>query len=367
MSQAEDLLGSLSSDDIALYTATPETEPHIVVDEDRFITVPDELKRIAVQYDHNVETVTFDCPRYWDGLDMADMRIYVNYALADGTPGCCLATNVSVDGSDSNIMHFDWTVSRNATNVSGPLTILICIKKTDEDGFEVNHWNSELNKEMYISKGLEVDEYIENKYPDIINQLLDNVDNIGGVGPYTDQREAVDPRAPFLFHYNDGTTSKEAYEAGQTYVDWRGRRYSIGENGVLTPYKAVPNENEYFDRLNCGYKEYTRTASDGSVTNGITLFDSNADQIVAGTGGYRQQGCFLYDDNGLVGFVTNLTTGANTTIGFITGVLQSHGSALSNMAGNISTISTDIRSLTSRIAVVEAFVNSITNVAEVGA
>lgn len=198
-------------------------------------------------------------------------------------------------------------------------------------------------------------------------QLETLLTNIYDIGPYADQREAVDPRAPFLFHYNDGTTSKEAYEAGQTYVDWRGRRYSIGENGVLTPYKTVPNENEYFDRLNCGYKEYTRTASDGSVTKGINLFDSNADPIVASTGGYRRQGCFLYDDNGLAGFVTNLTSGGNITIGYITGVLQSHGSALSNMAGNISTISTDIRSLTSRIAVVEAFVNSITNVAEVGA
>lgn len=35
---------------------TNKTEPHIVVGSDRMITVPDELKNIAVQYDHNVET-----------------------------------------------------------------------------------------------------------------------------------------------------------------------------------------------------------------------------------------------------------------------------------------------------------------------
>lgn len=145
-------------------------------------------------------------------------------------------------------------------------------------------------------------------------QLETLLTNIYDIGPYADLREFDEfmsggSHAPFLFHYNDGTTSKEAYEAGQTYVDWRGRRYSIGENGVLTPYKAVPNENDYFDRLNCGYKEYTSTASDGSVTKGFNLFDSNARKILAITGGYRRQGCFLYDDNGLVGFVTNLTTG----------------------------------------------------------
>ena len=64
MSQAEELLDSISVDDIALYTADPETEEHIVVGSDRFITVPNSLKRIGVQYDHNIETVTFDCPRY---------------------------------------------------------------------------------------------------------------------------------------------------------------------------------------------------------------------------------------------------------------------------------------------------------------
>ena len=39
-------------------------EPHIVIDDDRYIAVPKKLRRLAVQHDHNVETVTFDCPRY---------------------------------------------------------------------------------------------------------------------------------------------------------------------------------------------------------------------------------------------------------------------------------------------------------------
>ena len=47
------------------------SEPHIVIDSHRAITVPEQLKRIAVQFDHNFETVTFDCPRYWDGHDLS--------------------------------------------------------------------------------------------------------------------------------------------------------------------------------------------------------------------------------------------------------------------------------------------------------
>lgn len=172
MSQVDKLLDSVSGDDGSplLRLANPETEPHIVIDEDRFISVPKELQRIAVQFDHDVETVTFDCPRYWDGLDMSQLAIYVNYMRKDQITGCYKATNVAVDETNSNIMHFDWTISRNVSQAKGELKFLVCIKKADEGGNEVNHWNSELNTEMYISEGLETAEAVVARYPDIIAQ-----------------------------------------------------------------------------------------------------------------------------------------------------------------------------------------------------
>ena len=173
MSQAEDLLNSLSENDIST-----KTEPHIVVGSNRVITVPSELKRIAVQYDHNIETVTFDCPRYWDDHDMSTMNVYINYTRADNEPGCYIADDVSVDETDTSIMHFSWTISRHVTEAVGPLTILICIKMVDNDGNEVNHWNSERNSEMTISKGMECGDIIAEKYPDIISQILTDMGNL---------------------------------------------------------------------------------------------------------------------------------------------------------------------------------------------
>ena len=170
MSQADELLKSLSGEGISLQLANPETEPHIVVGDDRFISVPSELQRIAVQYDHDVETVTFDCPRYWDDLDMSDLSIYINYMRKDRVVGVYKATDISVDTANDRIMHFNWKISRNVTEVVGQLKFLICIKKGDADGNEVNHWNSELNTEMYISEGLEVGEGFFDSYPDIITQ-----------------------------------------------------------------------------------------------------------------------------------------------------------------------------------------------------
>ena len=178
MSKADELLNSLSEDDISLQLTNPETEPHIIIGEDRVISVPKELQRIAVQYDHNVETVTFDCPRYWDDLDMSKLNIYINYMRKDRYVGCYKATDITVDDVDSNIMHFNWTVSRNISEVVGELKFLVCIKKSDAEGYEVNHWNSELNTEMYISQGLEAEESIFDAYPDIISQWEDEVNAV---------------------------------------------------------------------------------------------------------------------------------------------------------------------------------------------
>lgn len=178
MSKADELLNSLADTTPSLKLANQETEPHIVVGDDRVISVPKELQRIAVQYDHDVETVTFDCPRYWDGLDMSELRVYVNYMRRDRVVGCYLARNVTVDTTDSAIMHFDWTISRNVSQVAGEIKFLVCIKKGDSEGNEVNHWNSELNNQMYVSEGLEVGDEFFDDYPDIILQWEEDVQRV---------------------------------------------------------------------------------------------------------------------------------------------------------------------------------------------
>ena len=187
MSEANKLLDSLTEDQISMYTATPETEPHIVIGADRFAIVPDELKRIAVQFDHNIETVTFDCPRYWDDHDMSKMQIYINYTNGS-IKGSYVAQNVTVNGG---IMHFDWTISRNVTQYKGPISFLVCVKKTDADGEEVNHWNSELNTDMYVSEGLEVTETVLASHPDIITQLLTRMDTVEEVAVTVEELEVI--------------------------------------------------------------------------------------------------------------------------------------------------------------------------------
>lgn len=172
MSLADELLDSLTENQPETRTIDPTTEPHIVINADRSITVPEELKNIAVQYDNGVETVTFDCPRYWDGHDLSKLTIYINYERKDKTKGRYPAKNIRVDDADPNMIHFEWTLRRHATEVFGDLVILACAKSVDSDGNEKEHWNSQRNEDLMILEGLECDEDITGEYPDEIVAIL---------------------------------------------------------------------------------------------------------------------------------------------------------------------------------------------------
>lgn len=161
MATADELLNELE--------IQSEPEGHIVVGGDRFITVPDNLKRLGVQHDHNMETVVFDCPRYWDNRDMSKMAIYINYMLSNGYADRYPVDNVT---ADNEVMHFEWTISRNVTQVAGAVSFLVCVMKTDTEGNEERHWNSELCKHCYISPGMETEESPVDMYPDLVTQLL---------------------------------------------------------------------------------------------------------------------------------------------------------------------------------------------------
>ena len=173
MSKAEDLLNSLTEEEKGAVYTVLSNEPHITVGLDRFITVPDQIKKIGVQYDHDIETITFDCPRFWDGNDLSTMKIYINYMREDGHVGMYLCDIVSIE---DDIMHFNWTISGEVTQIKGTISFLVCIKRVDSDGNEERHWNSELCQDLYVSEGMECQESILYRYPDIITQLLTRMD-----------------------------------------------------------------------------------------------------------------------------------------------------------------------------------------------
>lgn len=248
MSQADELLNSLTEEQIALYSGGSAEEPYIVIGADRRIVVPESLKRIAVEGDHNVETVTFSCPRYWDEHDLSQMILYINYRLPNGFVGSYIAENIKA--VDESTMTFTWTVTRTVSQYKGSIAFLVCGKSTEmseplyiksdsisgivdpengeivpgittttgeqvyeyyadvggnpiyfcwigETTYRVNvhlgepietlHWNTELCTDMYVSEGLEADPVVEQDYPDILTQLLERMTVVEGAEAHMEE------------------------------------------------------------------------------------------------------------------------------------------------------------------------------------
>lgn len=154
----------------SLRLADPKQEPHIVIHPDRSVTVPEELKNLAVQYDHNIETVIFDCPRYWDGNDMSKMGIRINYEREDGYGDCYVCTDVTADEEDPKLMHFSWVISRNVSDMPGILRFAVCAIRNDSSavGNEAQHWSSRICEEARVLPGLDYTEHVLETQPDVI-------------------------------------------------------------------------------------------------------------------------------------------------------------------------------------------------------
>lgn len=161
MSLAEDLLMSLpDSEDVGARIGGVAEEGHIVVDERRIITVPSELRSIAVTGDKDIETVTFDCVRYWDGHDLSTFNIFLNYILpkdTDGEPrvGSYAVPPLGISVTE-NQYSFNWTIGKTIARIPGKITISITAIETDGEGNELRRWSSFMNTEMTIVEGLAV-------------------------------------------------------------------------------------------------------------------------------------------------------------------------------------------------------------------
>lgn len=151
MSLAENLLNSL--DETAhenMRIAGSGEEEHIIVGQDRSITVPNALKTIAVEGDKDVETATIDCVRYWDGHDLSTFAIYLNYILPNGDEGTYIPKGIS---KAEDTFSFDWLIGSEFTYAQGKMTFWIVAKLTDDSGTLIKQWSSFQNSDCTIAQG----------------------------------------------------------------------------------------------------------------------------------------------------------------------------------------------------------------------
>lgn len=187
MSEIDEMLNAVAEESTSAGPGMGDSERYIVIGRDRYITVPDELKKIAVQYDDGVETVTVECPKTWDGWDLSSEgnTISVIYKRSDNVVGkdeCKIST---VHPATESVFYFEWNIKQHATYAAGNLTVLFCISGKIDGSEQPKEWRTELNDEdFYISEGLHGNDNIVNSHPDIISSLLTRMETIENHQPF---------------------------------------------------------------------------------------------------------------------------------------------------------------------------------------
>lgn len=179
----EQLLADASAARLSGVARTASDELLIIDPETRQIAVPENFL-LGVESDQNVERVRFQCPKIvGDNIDLSKLHIYVNYRNANQEVSSYWCQDVEVEGDN---ITFSWLVSRAATMYQGETIFIVCAKKSDEEGNLTNEWNTTIPEHGgIVLEGLEPDPRLEQQYPDVIEQILTELDIIkagGGSG-----------------------------------------------------------------------------------------------------------------------------------------------------------------------------------------
>lgn len=211
----EQLLADASAARLSGAARTASDELLIIDPETRQIAVPENFL-LGVESDQNVERVRFQCPKIvGDNIDLSKLHIYVNYQNANQEVSSYWCQDVEVEGDN---ITFSWLVSRAATMYQGETIFIVCAKKSDEEGNLTNEWNTTIPEHGgIVLEGLEPDPRLEQQYPDVIEQILTELDTIkipagGTTGQVLTKKSDADYDVEWTTIKNTGTVEPPSKE-----------------------------------------------------------------------------------------------------------------------------------------------------------
>lgn len=168
MSQAEELLNSVS-EEVPVHThPVPDTDTYFVIDPvTRKIENTNPKKHVIMQYDHNSERCTFELPRFIDGHDMLEctsvtvnvdnIEVVESDGVEEAEPveprinsDAPDMTDLRIHPNDPEKVISSWLISRNSTQLAGILSFHIEYKCVDSNGDVVYEWSTDNYDEYEI-------------------------------------------------------------------------------------------------------------------------------------------------------------------------------------------------------------------------
>lgn len=152
----------------------------VVIDNDlRTIIIPASITLLGVESDENVQTLHFQMPKTYKGLDLSEFDIRINYMNANNVGDTYAVDDSEISGE--NIV-FTWTVGRVACMYKGNTKFIVCLKKKDASGNVLKEFNTSLAS-LPVLEGLETTESVVAENPDIIEQILTKIEKLTQISP----------------------------------------------------------------------------------------------------------------------------------------------------------------------------------------
>ena len=153
--------------------------------ETRVITVPASEKLFGVANDGNTERKHFRCPKVvGNNIDLSTMHLYINYQNANGDKYPYLVEDVQTDG---DYITFSWLIGPDVVAYKGQVKFIVCAKKGDGT---ISEWNTTL-AEGTVLEGLEAEDEVVERNPDIITQLLNRMREVEKIATKEAMQEYV--------------------------------------------------------------------------------------------------------------------------------------------------------------------------------
>lgn len=163
---------------------------HNVVDTNEYFRIDPVTREVAidvdrlylVQYDHDSERFTFQIPRHVEEHDMSLCdRIEIHYSNVTRNKKQQNDDVYYVRNDDrhqdDDTLTFSWLVSSNATQLVGSLKFTITFVCLDEAGFVTYEWSTAVFDKIQILAKLDNNVDLRVKYPDLYNQLKQEILN----------------------------------------------------------------------------------------------------------------------------------------------------------------------------------------------
>lgn len=208
----------------------------LVIDENlRTIKIPPKAIIAGAMGDKDVNWVNFKIPRYYDGTDLSEFQIRVNYLNANGDPNFYTAQNVVVKDS---VIYFSWLITMDAVAYAGDLRFSVCL---------ISYENDKVDKEfttataiLEVPESVKVEQYIDpGEMEDIIARVLQEVaDFIEEKEEEIDEyiAEALEEAKQELLNFDNVHQGTSAY--------WNAQPEFIGTRDHLYIYRDVVNDQE---------------------------------------------------------------------------------------------------------------------------